>query len=79
MFVGQIERVDASKEGLFIMASDGLWDVSSAEKVAEIAVASHRSSGGKASIVAETLVQHAQDCKTRDDVTVVVVVAHPAP
>eukprot|EP00884_Botryococcus_braunii_P012750 jgi/Botrbrau1/21476/Bobra.0216s0084.1 len=70
--VSQVEQVASS--GLVIMASDGLWDVTTTEKVVEVALKAYRTGGKDTCRIAEALVHHARECRTRDDVTVTVVV-----
>ena len=71
--------MDSSSEALVVIASDGLWDVTSAERVAELAVKIHRTQGATVCSVAETILRHAQDCKSKDDVTVMVLAVQVAP
>lgn len=56
------------------MASDGLWDVTTTEKVVEVALKAYHTGGRDTCCIAEALVRHARECRTRDDVTVTVVV-----
>lgn len=62
---------------LIIMATDGLWDVTSAEKVVEVASVAYRAGRKDPCRIAEALMRHAQDCRTRDDVTVTVIAWEP--
>lgn len=62
---------------LIIMATDGLWDVTTSEKVAEVALLAYLAGRKDTCRVAEALMRHAQDCRTRDDVTVTVIAWEP--
>ncbi|KAK9843961.1 hypothetical protein WJX81_000542 [Elliptochloris bilobata] len=79
--VSRVVRLPPRASGLVVLASDGLWDVADAARAVAVAWAAYADSGNSAAAAAGELVAHAQRQRTKDDVSVVVVVvradAHP--
>ena len=53
------------------MASDGLWDVTDAQRVLQIINRVAKESNDSIQAMTDAIVQHAQRQRTRDDLTVV--------
>ncbi len=68
--VSPVVRVPRGGALMLLMASDGLWDVAPHERAVEVAVDAYHASFGNVRLVAQTLVEHAQKQRSKDDITV---------
>jgi protein phosphatase len=71
--------LDPAAAAFAVLASDGLWDVASARDAVRIAAqaGAGAGAGGGAAAAAAALVAHARHKRSKDDVTVLVVVLCP--
>lgn len=70
--VSTVVQVRPDQSGLLVMASDGLWDVASPQRVMQLATTAGKEHNESVEAMADAVVQHAQRQRTRDDLTVMV-------
>jgi len=75
--VSSVIKIAPDQSGIVIMASDGLWDVTDAQRVLQIVSRIAKESNGSVKAMTDAVVQHAQRQRTRDDLTVVVLKVKP--
>mmetsp|Transcript_36229 Transcript_36229/g.79066 ORF Transcript_36229/g.79066 Transcript_36229/m.79066 type:complete len:257 (-) Transcript_36229:126-896(-) len=63
----------AGEASLVILASDGLWDVTSPQQAVELALEAGRRAGGDPKMMAAALGKHARERRSADDITVMVI------
>lgn len=69
--ISSVIKVAPDQTGTVLMASDGLWDVTDAQRVLQIINRVAKESNGSIQAMTDAVVQHAQRQRTRDDLTVV--------
>jgi len=69
--ISTVIKVAPDQSGTVLMASDGLWDVTDAQRVLQIVSRVAKESNGSVKAMTDAVVQHAQRQRTRDDLTVV--------
>ena len=69
--ISHVIKISPDQSGIVVMASDGLWDVTDAQRVLQIVCKASKESNGSLRAMTDAIVQHAQRQRTRDDLSVV--------
>lgn len=77
-YVSDVSEISENKGSLLLIASDGLWDVLTRDRVTSLLRAADEEHDGSVVDIASSMIEAAQKANTRDDVTALVVRVFPA-
>ena len=77
-YVSKVHTVAPEEELLVVLASDGLWDVTNANLVMRIAFRVLTDHPGDVRLLCQVLLEHAVSRRSRDDITIVVLLVSAA-